>query len=483
MISLPSISHRTRIQLISRNVSSVCVAFCVAAGIITFLSLLSAYADNRVVATSILFDLKSGALSFPPVFERDMKTGIDTWDDCVVVEIATYGEKDFEAALSRAHFLLRPSDSEVYHFIEHPCIDLNEKIAPLPIRSPADVHDYWRYWWGSAAFLNIIVGILGLSLPTYQTALKLTTYCVIFSVTSLAFIRYRRAAFLFFPVAFALIFGFAIPLFGQSIAHAPGLIVGFTLLSLYMVAGVDRAPLRSQLIYLFVAGGIGFYFDLFNGDIIAVLICFALIRLVSVFYFGPPRISWPAAATAYPTTGAIVHLIAAFVMGAVSMLVFRIVLRVILTRQNLLSVLTEWQTSLARWRSDKLLEGDFPNIRSFWLHQMYSSIDVATFPYIGKYITAIICAVGGIVYLYTIIWAFLNRIRLATIEKDQLSAALIIAVIVPLEYCVFAAHDMVHFWMMGRLLSLFFALAVSIVFLAQRKPILSCPRHDRRARA
>jgi hypothetical protein len=327
--------------------------------LLQLVSLISTYANNNIVVSSIRYDLENGSLYFPPVFERNLKTGIDTWDDCVVVEIATYGEKDFIAALARAHW----SHSVLSDVDQHPCIDINRRIAPLPIPDKNEVHDYWRYWWGSAALVNIMVGIIRMPLSSYQATLKLITYGVIFSSVALAFIRYRQAALLFLPVAFALTFGFAIPLYGQSIAHAPGLIVGLTLVSFYMAARVDRATLRWQFSYLFVAGAIEFYFDLFAGNMITVLICFALIRLISICHSGPARILWPVPAAAYPTTGAIVHLMTAYASGAVSMLLFRIVLRAILTGQNALSVLSEWQRSIARWSSDKLLKGNFANGR------------------------------------------------------------------------------------------------------------------------
>jgi hypothetical protein len=164
------------------------------------------------------------------------------------------------------------------------------------------VSDYWRYWWGSAALLNVAIGIWGLTLPQYQTALKVTTYLAILLVLCTAFIRYRRAAWPFLPLAAALAFGFAIPLFGQSIAHAPGLIIGLLFLSIYMAAGIDRAALKWQFVYLFCAGGVGFYFALLNGDILAIVLCFALIRLVGVCAFGPPRILQPHPAREPPAT-------------------------------------------------------------------------------------------------------------------------------------------------------------------------------------
>ena len=90
--------------------------------------------------------------------------------------------------------------------------------------------------------------------PSYQTALEVITYLSILLVATTALIRYRRWASLFLPVAVALTFGFALPLLGQSMAHAPGLIIGLLLVWVYMAGGVDRAEARWQIAYVFFAG-------------------------------------------------------------------------------------------------------------------------------------------------------------------------------------------------------------------------------------
>jgi hypothetical protein len=142
----------------------------------------------------------------------------------------------------------------------------------------------------------------------------------------------------------------AIPLFGQSIARAPGLIIGLLFVSAYMAAGIDRAPLKWQFAYAFVAGGVGFYFDLLNGDILAVLILFSLVRLISILAFDPPTV--PSPFTRLPTSAAVAHIMAGFVTGAVSMAVWRIVLRAMLTGQSLFAALAEWRAQLSKFSTD-----------------------------------------------------------------------------------------------------------------------------------
>jgi hypothetical protein len=208
-----------------------------------------------------------------------------------------------------------------------------------------------------------------------------------------AFVRYRRAALPFVPVAVALTFGFAIPLFGQSIAHAPGLIIGLLFVSAYMAAGIDRAPLKWQFAYAFVAGGVGFYFDLLNGDILAVLILFSLVRLISILAFDPPTV--PSPFTRLPTSAAVVHIMAGFVTGAVSMAVWRIVLRAMLTGQSLFAALAEWRAQLSKFsstnwaESQHVLSRNLPADQSLF-HHWYYDLEVATFPYIGRHGTLFI---------------------------------------------------------------------------------------------
>jgi len=465
---------------ISKPVFSLVLAFLLTATIILSLELLSAQADNATVATSIRASLRSGAAIFPESYDRNLRTGIDTWTDCLVLNIATYGQRDLISALTRSNLVALRAEL-------HPCTDLDAKLGGSLTPAEAKVVDYWRYWWGSAALLNLAIGFFGLALPVYQTTLKAITYAAILLTVCTAFIRYRRAAWPFLPVAVALTFGFSIPLFGQSIAHAPGLIIGMLFLSVYMAAGIDRAPLRWQFVFLFVAGGLGFYFDLFNGDIIATLICFALLRLLSTSASAPPRISWPALLARLPITTAVVHVIAAYVAGAVSMALFRIALRAILIRQDLFAVVSEWLAQLSgystanlwadwlsRHTSNKVVasaplteKGLSAAILPDWLADtfLHRCCYTATFPYIGELGTVLLFTLCGLIYLAIGIWLLWHRQKFEIALTDRVLSAFLIAFIIPLWYSLFMLHAFMHFWIMGRLLSLFFSLGPSIALI------------------
>jgi hypothetical protein len=439
------------------TIGEIAVALVLSVTIIVFLSLLSARVDNGAVRDSIQGSLQSGAVSFPPGWDRNPKTGIDTWTDCLVLSIATYGEKDAISALGRSRYRQRVGQT-------HQCDDLLSKVAGSPIQGPTKVVDYWRYWWGSAALLNVALGIFNLSLSTYQTALQVLTYFAILLLTSTALLRYRRAAGAFLPLALALTFGFALPLFSQSIADAPGLIVGLLLVWGYMVAGLDRADPGLQIAYAFFAGGIGFYFDLLNGDMFAVMICFGLIRLLSGIASGLPQMWWAGPFKRYANTMAVFCTLAAYVTGAISMALFRILLHGALTGQGFVSALSEWHGELAKHESSHWSESDFPAHETFMetLRHCYYNLEVATFPYLGRHATLTAYALCGIGYLAGLGWLLARRRHLASESRDQIFAVLLIASVVPIWYSLFFVHTALNFWMMGRLLSLFSSLAVSL---------------------
>jgi hypothetical protein len=436
------------------------LAFVLSATIAISLNLLSARTDNHVVSDSIDASLRSGAASFPTGWDRNPKTGIDTWTDCLVMEIGTFGQKDVISALARANYWLRPGET-------HHCNDLLNKIGGPPTQGPSRVIDYWRYWWGSAALLNLAIGSFGITVPSYQTALEVITYLSILLVATTALIRYRRSAWPFLPVAVALTFGFALPLLGQSMAHAPGLIIGLLLVWVYMAGGVDRAEARWQIAYVFFAGGVGFYFDVLNGDMIAVMICFGLIRLLSGFAFEQPKMPRAGPLKDYASTMAVLYTFSAYVTGALSMILLRILLHGTLTGQGLVGAVSEWHAELAKHESSHWSESEFPATETFLqtLRHCYYNLEVATFPYLGRHATLFVYALGAVGYLGILAWLLVRWRHMTAARVDGILAAFLIASVVPLWYSLFFVHTAIHFWLMGRLLSLFFSLAFSIILI------------------
>jgi hypothetical protein len=451
----------------------VTVAFVLSAMIAIALNLLSAQVNNQVVTASIDSSVRSGAASFPTGWDRNPATGIDTWTDCLVMEIGTFGQKDVISALARSNYWLRPGET-------HHCNDLLSKIGGPSTQGPVRIIDYWRYWWGSAALLNLAIGYFGIPLPSYQTALQLITYLVVFLVASTALIRYRRGAWLFLPLAVALTFGFGLPLLGQSMAHAPGLIVGLLLVWGYMVSGLDRAEPRRQAAYMFFAGGMGFYFDLLNGDMIAVMMCFGLLRLLSSLMFRPLESLRAKPIERFASTIAVLSTFAAYLSGALSMIVLRIVLRGTLTRQGLIAAASEWHDELAKHESSHWSTSEFWGHETFiqTLRSCYYNLEVATFPYLGRHATFCLYALGAVCYFGIFAWLFAKHRHLTVAGRDRLLAAFLIASVVPFWYSLFFVHTAIHFWLMGRLLSLFFSLAVSIILIVLMESSRTGPRSN-----
>jgi hypothetical protein len=334
--------------------------------------------------------------------------------------------------------------------------------------------DYWRYWWGSASLLNIALGFGGMSLPFYQSALKYASYFIIVLVGIAALMRYRRAAWPLVPFFMALLFGFGLPLFGQSIADAPGLIMGMLLLLGYMIAGIDRAEQRGQFIYAFNVGALVCFFELLNADIVAIMISFALIRLVGVRAFGPPKTFWPGRLKAWPTSTAIFSLMIAYSIGAASMILLRIFLRAALLQKNVFNVISDWHNELGKYTVTNLTNGAGGPLKSETivesLRRCYYEIEVGTYSYIGRHATLLLYAACGLVYLIICGWLVRKARSLKAGQRDAFLAAFLIVLIVPLWYGAFPVHSMQCFFMMGRLLALFFALALSMALMLIYSP-------------
>jgi len=320
--------------------------------------------------------------------------------------------------------------------------------------------DYWRYWWGSAQLLNIAIGYAGLSLPAYQQSLKIITYLLILLVGISALVRYRRGAWPFIPFTLAVCFGFELPLFGQSIAHAPSLIAGLLLILIYIVTKIDRTNFYWQFGFFFIVGGIVFYFELLNGNLVAILVFTALLRLVSVRAGDTLLTRGPEWLTPWPRSSAVASAMAAYFAGAVSTAVLRILLRAMFMNQSVFETFTEWRLEAGKYSSERLLQNQMG-----WkalMQRCYWQIEDATFPYIGRHGIVAIYGICTLIYLAMCVRLLLRTRYLDRAARDTTLAAAFVIIIVPMWYGAFMGHAVVHPWMMMRLLSLFFALAPSV---------------------
>jgi len=429
-----------------RSLSSVALAIVPTIAITMAISLLSSRVDNAALTESIRMDLKIGAVAYPT--DWNMRTGTIDWADCIAVEMATYGENDFVSAVARAKQPILPGET-------HTCERLDEKIGGPP---QIPVQDYWRYWWGSVPILKIVIGFFHIRLSSYQAALPPIVYAMIFIMTCTALIRYRQAAFPLLPVVFALMFGFETPIFSQSIVTAPELVTGLLLLSAYMIVAVDRAALRWQVSYFAFAGGLQCYFEQLDGTTLAIVTCFVLIRLAGIRTFGAPKLLWPARLELWPRTAAVLHMMLSYGAGGVAMVLFRMILRIVLVEQNLSALLSDWLAQISKYSS-----GGITALKI--VHRFSHGLDYAAFPYVGSHAVWLVFALCGLLYAWLLIWSLRHWGKLEIEQRDTLLASLPIVSLAPLYYGLLPGLSIVHSFFTARLLSLFFALAVSIALM------------------
>jgi hypothetical protein len=112
------------------------------------------------------------------------------------------------------------------------------------------------------------------------------------------------------------------------------------------------------------------------------------------------------------------------------------------------------------------------------LRHCYYNLEVATFPYLGRHATLTAYALCWIGYLASLGWLLARRRHLASESRDQIFAVLLIASVVPIWYSLFFVHTALNFWMMGRLLSPFSSLAISLgVLVLMQRLVTSTSPH------
>ena len=434
---------------------SFVVAVSAATFIIVLVAAMNARADRTIVVGSIEQGLESGRSAFPSVWKMNLVTGIDTYTDCLVLNISTFEDQKIEQTLSRSEFIDDP--------LRHPCDILKDEISGLFAENNV-VDDYWRYWWGSSMLLNIVVGYNGLSVAGYQNLLLYLSYASIGLALLSALYHYRRAALPLVPVALGLVFGFGLPIFGQSIAHAPGLIFGMLALAGYpILRGQTRGSSWNFGFFAFV-GCVTFYLELLNGNLVVILLCSMLIRLLGARTARTSRPSWPGWAADWPTAAAVLSVAVAMTAGAVSMVVLRIGLRVALTQQTLSEAVSNWASRMGKWNS-----GNSQTIDGSWLETvltLYYHIGDGAFPLLSR--DGVVITYGLCALLYAaVFFALIRSVRSAGPgARDMMFATVLIVAVIPAWYSVFLAHTIHHPWMMMRLLAPFFALAPAILLLA-----------------
>lgn len=152
----------------------------------------------------------------------------------------------------------------------HPCEDLASIAGEPGARSISlgEPASYVNYWFGSrylsGLFLNFTdVGAL-------RTMYLIISYASVLLLIFSAWKRSKRIATVMVPIGISLIFAFGLHNFGENIAHAPGYIAGFLLIS-YFIYSRRFSNAETRVSFFSFLGGIICYFDMLHGSIPVML--------------------------------------------------------------------------------------------------------------------------------------------------------------------------------------------------------------------
>ena len=405
-------------------------------------------ADPFLVSSKITDAISEGGSSFPAEWAQNTITGVDTFTDCLTLQISTHKSRKFQESLVSARY--EPGNSE------HSCTGLIERLAPD--RAGSSVADYWRYWWGSASLLATVLNIDRFTLSGYQYSLKVLTYIALGLVGITSLIRFRSNSLIIIPVVLALIFGYGIPIFGQSVAHAPGLLFGLTFCVLYISVDFLHSSSWRRAICAAILGGISFYFDLLNGNIVALLILFLTISIMATSQYKP--------ASRYRAIIETLVLASACVLGAVYLLILRCGLRALVLSLKFSDVMSEWRNALSMRTRNSIPDYNEPYINIIFIgKRLYYKFDYAFAPYLNLLEVAQIYFSGVLVFLVCGIWIAKRFWSVGGLPSGPILSIMFISGIVPVWFLVLANHTAVHSWMTGRLLSPFFSLSLVLLLL------------------
>ena len=444
-------------------VALVASALLITTGIFA-IEILGYRANPLIVRAKISESITDATSAFPAEWAQNTVTGVDTFTDCIALQVATHIPDTIKEALVSAPYEIGP--------VDHVCAGVLERLGPF--QAGANVTDYWRYWWGAASLLAAVLDVDGTTLPEYQAALKYGTYLVLGMIAIVSMVRFKVSGLLVLPVILSLVFGYGIPLFGQSVAHAPGLLAGLIILLGYVIASPLHTRRWSTVAVASVAGGVTFYFDLLNGNLIAVLLLLAVLNLASV--------RQQSANATWPISASTLAVILGYVSGAAYVLMLRCVLRSVVMKQQLGSVVSEWLHALSmRTRNAVPDYGDSEIGPIYVVKRLYYKLDYAFVPYLSQREATLVYLAGRSLFGFCFLWIALKFHKRSYLPKDAVAATLVIASIVPLWYLVLANHTAVHSWMTGRLLSPFFALGISLTILLGATTDQPSRRLERRA--
>jgi hypothetical protein len=430
------------------------------------LAALAEKSDTSVIKQKIAEAYRNSQIQYPGKWDIDDKRGNDTFTDCLALDVSV---------LYRRQLPMDTFDSRVYLFpvappnepMHHACDELHYVSSHPELQNSFKERSYLRYWWGSAVVARITLGLTGISVGHYRQLIHFLSFASLGIFVLAFFYSFGRAAAVFIPLFLSILLGFGMLTFGQSIAHAPEFIVGVLMLSAYSLAKVwDRSRLTRALCYSFL-GSMCVYFDLLNGNVgaIAILLC---CQLIAPYVSRLVKEQEPAAPPSAQVVKEIIENSAYVLIGGIASVAIRIVGYSFASHTSIVSATSEWLA-------------DFAHRVSGNLNDMFPEQNVP--PSLRRLIAALkgkrhlpfhgflpIRVADGYYVLGFFCWAAIFPLCRALRKRSvPYSGAvwgfLLTAAVVPAWFLLLEQHTIIHVWMTGRLMSLFFGLGMSLALL------------------
>lgn len=244
-----------------------------------FLAIVAEYSNKSTVEIKILDAVRTSAIQTPGAWDVNDRRGIDTFTDCLVLQTAI---------LDHGHLLDDMFDALIFKesFVKpetrpHPCNTLAKNVSGHGNSESNATITFNRYWMGSATVARIVLGLTRISFESYRQIIFLLSLGCLSLFVLIFVISNGRSSIVFLPVFLSVVVGYGLLIFGQSIAHAPELIVALLLLSVYSLGGLLRSSIRSRALWYSFLGCVCVYFDLLDANVvlIAILLCCQLVAL------------------------------------------------------------------------------------------------------------------------------------------------------------------------------------------------------------
>jgi hypothetical protein len=452
------------------------------------LAVLAEKSDTSIVKEKIAEAFASSEIQYPGNWDINDKRGIDTWADCLALDVSilyheqllmdAFDSRVYLPPVGAANVPLQVLVGRYNEMRYHTCDELFYVLSRPELATSTKEQSYFRYWWGCGVIARIALGMTGLSVGGYRQLIQILSFVALGTFVSAFFLSYGRAALVFLPLFLSILLGYGMLTFGQSIAHAPEFIVGLFMLSAYGLGNVQRRSRLARALWYSLLGSACAYFDLLNGNVlvIEILLCSQLTapyvsRLMSGIDAETPE---PTAILKEIIEGS-----AYIILGGFLAVVIRVVGYSFASHTSILDAFSAWLSAFT-YRVSGTLDGLYPgkNVPPS-LHRLFTALKgtrhMPFHGFLGIRLADVFYSLGFLS------WATVLPLYLALRKKNvPCSGALLgfvsAACLVPVWFLLLEQHTIIHAYMTGRLMSLFFGLGMSLALLlgllVLRKPYL-----------